>query len=693
LPTDDIQEAQVVGQEGTRLLLLATFRTDDRELFQQPLQVPADLRIENIQRVPGTAGAPLRWSRYADNRVTLFFDDPPVGTFQIGIVGYLLDATLQSRQLPRIEFPQTQIDRRQVDIFRESDVVLPAVSATTETATPDVAPFLRNQIGLARWQSRGESPDESAWSVSLQPNDRRLRAQLDNVVAREQGAWVHRLQVQVELEQGVLDSLTFELPEAWTAGLQEDGEMRITYAQASQPGMVRVTFWPQHRPLDPVSPILFSGLIPVRPGQLLTVPNIRLLDEGQIERRLFLPVRIEQQTILWSPSGLEPLEDAVAPPALAQAEASYQAYRIPDGPYQATRLPANSSVDEPTVLLADLQIAWQDEGRFEGLALFDVQPDGLDECWLQFPPDVESIATYIDELPIRLPNSAERNAGEVLESITLTSNELPQRIRVLLSGRVSRGGTANVRTIRVPRLCYRAGPNDSLRDIPVSQTLWTVHQLTPGRLRLGGDLMSAGDLDLRRLSHLADMLDQAAPLATDFSPTDLQHWYSVWGRRFLVAQQRVQSTAPLRSRDGAASESFQQARQRHAAVVQRLKVDAIYQQLQAEGELSDSTSVWLDAIPVTVNVQRQSFPSGVTQLSVDFRPAHSRVPWRLGIVLVVALAGLTLQRWPRFPREVAPRWPLLAGVLVGLAWWLWLEPSLLGWVIVGLSLLMMALLP
>ncbi|MCA9151696.1 MAG: hypothetical protein KDA92_20470, partial [Planctomycetales bacterium] len=48
---------------------------------------------------------------------------------------------------------------------------------------------------------------------------------------------------------------------------------------------------------------------------------------------------------------------------------------------------------------------------------------------------------------------------------------------------------------------------------------------------------------------------------------------------------------------------------------------------------------------------------------------------------------------PRFAYPLSPRWPYLPGVLAGLAWWLWLSPSWIGWVIVGLSLLVLRLLP
>jgi hypothetical protein len=37
-------------------------------------------------------------------------------------------------------------------------------------------------------------------------------------------------------------------------------------------------------------------------------------------------------------------------------------------------------------------------------------------------------------------------------------------------------------------------------------------------------------------------------------------------------------------------------------------------------------------------------------------------------------------------RDSFSRWPHLPGVVIGLAWWLWLSPSSVGWLIVAVFL-------
>ncbi len=505
---------------------------------------------------------------------------------------------------------------------------------------------------------------------------------------------MHRLQVQIQVDQGVLDSLTFELPEAWTAGLQEDAGVRISYAQASQPGMVRVTFLPQ-QPFNPLSPILFSGTIPITPGQPLAVPNIRLLDEGTIERRLFLPDRLDDQAIVWSLAGLDPIDGVNAPDNLKQANANYQAYRIPGSQFQAIRLASKSAVGEPSVSMADVHIAWSSEAHVQGLAMFDLWPDGLDECIVPFPVGLRPVAIYVDETPIRLQLEPKPPHAPLSRQIVkLASNELPQRVRVVFASKTS-DDAATAAHVSAPQLRYAASNRDDMdREIPVQRTLLTLYQLTPGELQLPGEAAAAALLDESRLGHYADVMEQATQLATDFTPQDLERWYTVWGRRFLTTQRRLQSMEPGGEEASTKfDEAVQQARQRHAGVIPQLKVDSVFQQLQLDTDLSDSTNVWIDALPAAAAVHYRMIPGQLLEQPLSFRPATRwSTSLRIAIALFVGLLGLALQRWPRYPGALS-QWTTVACVLVGLGWWLWLEPSLLGWGIVGLSLVVTALLP
>ena len=87
--------------------------------------------------------------------------------------------------------------------------------------------------------------------------------------------------------------------------------------------------------------------------------------------------------------------------------------------------------------------------------------------------------------------------------------------------------------------------------------------------------------------------------------------------------------------------------------------------------------------------QHYAFIGKVPAISVARRAAGLSNGWRqaLGAALIAVLGGLF---WlgTRYDPVVTwlCQWPYAIGVLFGLAWWLFASPSLLGWVIVALSL-------
>ena len=61
---------------------------------------------------------------------------------------------------------------------------------------------------------------------------------------------------------------------------------------------------------------------------------------------------------------------------------------------------------------------------------------------------------------------------------------------------------------------------------------------------------------------------------------------------------------------------------------------------------------------------------------------------QLSLALAIFVAALLVWKLFRYERvrDVFSRWPQLPGVVIGLAWWLWLSPSALGWLIAAVFL-------
>ena len=73
------------------------------------------------------------------------------------------------------------------------------------------------------------------------------------------------------------------------------------------------------------------------------------------------------------------------------------------------------------------------------------------------------------------------------------------------------------------------------------------------------------------------------------------------------------------------------------------------------------------------------------------KPSGLSGEWLTRVLIALGIASslmlLFLARSWRPAWELLARWPHLAGVAGGLVWWLFLSPSLLGWVVVAISLL------
>ncbi len=683
-PALELQTAFVVGATTTRTLVAATLRPPSTGTFQQRVQVPEDMEVLSVQKVAGPATTSVRWTRPAPNLLTIFFEPVVTGTCQFGIVAQQAGQSLGNRPLPELRWLDATLASDRQAIYRHDEVLLPTSPErpieTDQPVASELGPFLRNQLGLARPWNRWQSAETGLREVEVQANTRSLKADLLNIVSRRQGAWHLQLELRLQLEAGVLDDLTLEIPEAWTFALQQNADARVLLSPSPRPGMARVTIWPQAGPVDTRVPFVLGGPIPLRPGEPMRVPHVRLLEDAEITERLYLPAETDGRPVLWSLSGLEPLEEPVPAAVDADRSSVYRGFRSASRDFQAVRLPAPGAQGKPHVRLSDLQVACLSVEKksggspptkvpYEVSGLLDLQPEGLDTVWLELPEGVELLLATMDDQSLSIPRLKKiQQAGVQQWQLPVTGALLPVQLRVVYRGATPWTAPGRETAFAMPRL--RISPATS-SDIPVARTLWTLHDLAgqdPNGRRghwSGAASLTTSELQHRqwRLADLADAFRQATQQTTEFSPVDLSRWYSTWGARFLAqvaiaraaASAASANTATAQDDTRAATELAEQVAE-HIERVAQLKVEADFRRLESEGNLASTDRIWNDGLPRQPASWRGASTDSLPELRLTWTPdTTDSGPLFTALLLLVGSSLWVSWRWPRRAGLERPR--------------------------------------
>ena len=605
----EIQTAYEIFRQATRVIGVANLTTQAGDLFQQQWEVPAGTQWQKVTLVQRGETRAVRWVSDRDGSVRVFFNQPVSGSYQLVFVGEQMTSELGPRTLSRFRLLDVDATTQQLFVFRGSDVMLSSLMSTRPSeTTPQLATAVANQLessGVRRSREHAairlsaEHPDPV---IEVRKNEPEMEAELVHVVTRHQNEWYLQLEVRLALKQGILDGLWLEVPEPWIATLQNDSQRIVYGGQSPRPGVARMIVWPAE-PWRAGAPVGFSIdriPIPVTPGAPLTVPNVRLLKQVQIQRYLYLPIEVDSQPVLWDTAGLEPERAGPEWASKVAQQPEYRCFRIRDDSFQAVRLPGRSTAGTPRVHLADLHLVWDTDERYHGLALLDLQPGGVSQCQLQFPAGMRPLRVDVEDTPVVLTSTTDRGTVR----LELMSDELPQRISVLYEG----GPRADVAAVSSPAWAptlqtVPTEADDTAQEIEVLQTLWTVSfcdQLAdvvrPASVSSDLQESAVDDHERLRLRHLSSTFERAQRMTTDFSRAELGRWYSHWGERFQATLHRARQLA----RKGTGPDSALQAelavqQQAHAASVAKLEVLDAYQRLRSRPDPLDQLSVWQQA--------------------------------------------------------------------------------------------------
>jgi hypothetical protein len=324
----------------------------------------------------------------------------------------------------------------------------------------------------------------------------------------------------------------------------------------------------------------------------------------------------------------------------------------------------------PEVYLAEIGLDRSPDGACRGTAVFTLNPAGLPACVLSAPSGCRLIHVRVAGLIVQ-----PKPLGEGHYRVRLGPPHLPQRVEVVfaLEKPVAGGQPA---TLQVPRPV----------DMPLRKVIWSVAHPSEDDMAEPAQAhrQTAIEQELARLAAAAAMLRAAADAAFE-EPADARRWCRPVAGFYALARSRARRELAM----APASPTTRPAAERLAALdaeiqqlAEAIDVAAIFRAaLRSEEVAARPGDPWQQSVESAGAVLRFETPASVEALVLRPRAESHRSPlMRLaGSALLAALLAVLwmLSRRGKLADGVN-RWPALAGVTLGILWWLFLWPSVLG---------------
>jgi hypothetical protein len=697
--TSDQIATLTYDEDHLEVLFEAQVTTTSGYLFQHVLRAPAGLKIEEVSLLEDDVERAGRWAQAADGRVTVFLNDAASGSQRFLVRGRLPIQVGKAVPVPCLRLEQCQLHAATMRLCRQRGVLLtvqgsrqpPAAEPPVERPKSDAECFVE--------AFSGDGSSAPPVTVTVTPNRPKVRVQ-EVVTAQWNGrSWTARLDSHLSIRGGVVDQIEIHAPQPWNGPYQANLPGQLQARQS--PGQLRRLVFRSQVPLFGDVLLSISGPLELARGERPSVPDIHLLGIERTERWFVLPGRTQGQTCRWQTRGLTP---AARPPLLiVSAEAAPTSYKVSGQPVQAVLEPADMPRGSSVVRLADVTMVWRADGNGYGAAVFDLEPGGAGECPLSLPKGYELVQVSVDGLAVT-PRSVDTERWR----FPLASRQLPQRVEVLFRGRPAATERANRRNFEAP----------VLGNLPVRQTLWTV--IGPSLSAEGepdsAPVVSPWKQDLSRLRSAAAAFESACTVQSD-DPEETLRTYQLWNQRVEAARTAVTralaacATGSASATSGAERETA--AAQRESEAIETQRAELVKRVARATGLAGARATALASAAPNSGEMLRRAsagakcatgfagasatgsasatpvvrcaFEGRAESVLLDSRSAEGSgffVRLLAAVVLALLACAAAAGAIPGRVTAIVRHWPHAAGMLLGVVWWLWLWPSVIGLAIV-----------
>jgi len=623
-----------IGRGQAEFAYYARIEASEGPLWQLRLASPRGLTYQSVTLIQNDVDLVRRWADDGAGTTTIFLNSPLAGNAQLSVSGAMRVPLRSELKLEFMRLVDATGGTSKLQVYRQPEVLLTIQEPDDRREMFGAGPLGNRTV--ASWEGDGLSAPRTL-SLGIEPNPARFSGKLVSKLVFEAPQWFVETDLTIGVEAGVVDAIRLRLPAGLAKSMEVTPATPLEVKETTGQPHAELLLHPLQAITDTFSVRLRAALPGSRAGGTLA-PDLEILDSPQVERFLVLPKRAADQPLAWDLQGMdEPTEDD-----------HQTTYRVRGARTRASLREVKQVDALPRVFLADIHMSCNRNGSYSGVANFDLHPGALAECEIEVPDEMRLVDINVAGL-----TALARPVGRHLYAVRLGPEDLPQRLAVVFTGTASRlpGGHA--------RLHF---PAPSLRGLAIDQTLGTVwiptqsDAMTPLLPHTRSDPSS---LQAARVESLQQILANVQDRAAQHREEDLVAWRADWQRRLQLAQARLADLQEEEGPDSTASAP--------------VSIDA------ADHLAASGTGAFL--------YSQQNGPAGGFSVVVHEPDTRQLLRPLITVLGLIGLFGVafTVRRSPSI-RGWVTRWPHLAGVLVGLLWWLWLSPSFLGWLIVAICL-------